>query len=116
MDSSLLARKAAGFCLAKKACDVCIYDLRGLTSMTDYFVICHGDSDLQMRAVAESVLEGLKNEGVRAWHFEGREYSRWMLLDYVDVVVHIFRREERVFYNLERLWGDAPSETVQDAA
>jgi ribosome-associated protein len=116
VDSKVLAKKAAGYCLQKKAGDVCIFDLRGLTSMTDFFVICHGDSDVQVKAISEAVLEGLRNEGARVWHFEGGDYSRWMLLDYVDVVVHVFRREERTFYNLERLWGDAPSETVQDAA
>jgi ribosome-associated protein len=116
VDSKLLARKAAETCLAKKAGDVCIFDLRGLTSMTDFFVICHGDSDAQVKAISESVLDGLGKEGERVWHFEGGGYFRWMLLDYVDVVVHVFRREERAFYNLERLWGDAPSETIRDAA
>jgi ribosome-associated protein len=113
-DSKALARKCAEFCLAKKAHDVCLLDLRGLTSMTDFFVVCHGDSDVQVKAVADAVVEGAGREGFRIWHCEGYEHRSWILLDYVDVVVHIFRKEERTYYNLERLWGDAPSETVQD--
>ncbi len=115
-DSDQLARKAAVLCLEKKAHDVCLMDLRGLTGMTDFFVVCHGDSDVQVKAIADSVLEGIRKEGIRIWHCEGYEHRSWILMDYVDVVVHIFRKEERMFYNLERLWGDAPSTTVQDQA
>jgi len=115
-DSDRLARKAAVLCLAKKAHEVCLMDLRGLTGMTDFFVICHGDSDVQVQAIADSVLEGIQKEGIRVWHCEGYEHRNWILLDCVDVVVHIFKKEERTFYNLERLWGDAPTAMVQDSA
>lgn len=116
MDSERFTRMAAACCLTKKAVDVCTLDLRGLTSMTDFFVICHGDSDAQVKAIADAVIEGMRKEGGAVWHCEGYEHLNWVLLDYVDVVVHVFRKEARAFYNLERLWGDAPSESVQDAA
>ena len=91
-------------------------DLRRLSSVTDYFVICHGDSDVQVKAISDAIVEGMEREGVRVWHREGYEYRNWVLLDYVDVVVHIFQKETRRFYGLERLWGDAVLETVEDEA
>ena len=83
--------------------------------MTDFFVVCSADSDKQVKAVADAVVDGLEEEGVRVWHNEGVSQLRWVLLDYVDVVVHIFQRQVRDFYNLERLWGDAKIERVEDA-
>ncbi len=83
--------------------------------MTDFFVVCSADSDKQVKAVADAVVDGLEEEGVRIWHNEGVSQLRWVLLDYVDVVVHIFQRQVRGFYNLERLWGDAKIERVEDA-
>ncbi len=83
--------------------------------MTDFFVVCSADSDKQVKAVADAVVDGLEEEGVRIWHSEGVSQLRWVLLDYVDVVVHIFQRQVRGFYNLERLWGDAKFERVEDA-
>jgi ribosome-associated protein len=113
-DSYVLAKRIAEYSLSKKAKDVCLMDLRNLSSVTDYFIICHGESDVQVKAIADAILEGLKREGVRVWHREGYDYLRWILLDYVDVVVHIFQRETREFYGLERLWGDAKTENFQD--
>jgi ribosome-associated protein len=105
------AEKIVALALSKKAEDVVLLDLRPLTGMTDFFVICEGGSDLQISAIADAVLDGMKKEKVRVWHREGYTNRSWVLLDYVDVVVHIFSREVRRFYNLERLWGDA--ETVR---
>jgi ribosome-associated protein len=107
------ARRIVDLALTKKAQDVRILDLRKLSSVTDVFVVCHGDSDVQVRAIAEAVLDGLKQEGHRVWHKEGMEYCRWVLLDYVDVVVHIFLKETREYYGLERLWGDAKEESFE---
>lgn len=111
-----LARKVAQFALTKKAFDVVIVDLRKLTSITDFFVICSADSDTQVKAIADAIIVGMEKAGHRVWHNEGYAHLNWVLLDYVDVVVHIFRKEIRSFYNLERLWGDAKFEYVQDGA
>jgi ribosome-associated protein len=108
-----LAKRVVDLCLSKKALDVRMMDLRGISSVTDMFVICHGDSDVQVKAIAGAVQAGLKEEGIRVWHKEGFEYLRWVLLDYVDVVVHVFLKETREFYGLERLWGDAKVETFE---
>jgi len=109
-----LAREIANLTLTKKASDVAILDLRKITTMTDFFVICSGDSDTQVKAIADAVMEGMEKKGVRAWHNEGYTALNWVLLDYVDVVVHIFHKNTRNFYNLERLWGDAKFEYIED--
>ncbi len=114
IDSYDLAKRIAELCLSKKALDVQVLDLRGLSSVTDIFVVCHGESDMQVKAIAGMVLDGLKEEGFRVWHKEGFEYLRWVLLDYVNVVVHVFQKETREFYRLERLWGDAKVETFKE--
>ncbi|MBD3218790.1 MAG: ribosome silencing factor [candidate division Zixibacteria bacterium] len=108
-----LARKAGELALLRKANEVQILDLRKITSITDYFVICSGDADVQVRAIAETIIEKLKEEDVNVWNVEGLETGRWVLLDFVDVVVHVFLQEAREFYGLERLWGDAPTESIQ---
>ena len=102
-----LAQRAAALCLDLKANDVVVLDVRGVTDMTDYFVIASGTSDTHVRSVAEHVLEHLRKEGTRAHHVEGVRQGRWVLLDYVDMVVHIFHPTLRAFYQLERLWSDA---------
>lgn len=114
MTSKILARKIARLTLTKKASDVLLMDLRRLTSMTDFFVVCSTDSDTQVKAIADAVVEGLEKEGIKVWHNEGVSQLRWVLLDYVDVVVHIFQKRIREFYNLEKLWGDAKFEGVED--
>jgi ribosome-associated protein len=108
------AVKAARLCLEVKAHDVLTMNLKKLTTVADYFVVCSGDSDVQVKAIADRVKEGLKKEGLSPWHDEGYKNRSWILLDYVDVVVHIFHRDARVFYNLEKLWGDAKIERVSD--
>jgi ribosome-associated protein len=113
-DSHELARLAATFALDKKANDVVILDLRGLTSVTDFFVICSGAADIHNKAIAESIRDSLAEEDQKPWHIEGLSYGSWVLLDYVDVVVHIFLQDKREFYGLERLWGDAPSERLEE--
>lgn len=110
-----LAVCAAKEALDRRGQDVLILDLRGLTSATDYFVLVSGDSDVQVQAIAERIEERLRQEkSVKPWHVEGLKNTRWVLLDYVDFVVHVFHREARSYYELERLWADAPSETVDD--
>jgi ribosome-associated protein len=95
--------------LDKKAEDVVVLDLRGLCQFTDYFVICHGSTSRQVLAIADAIEERLLEEGRRKpKHVEGRRVADWILMDFIDVVVHVFVDEKREFYGLERLWGDAP--------
>ena len=116
MDSKQLAGNITSFIFNKKGFDVKILDLRQLTAMADYFVICSADSDTQVRAISDEIDKNLKEEGIRLWHKEGYKGLNWVLLDYVDVVVHIFKKDVRTYYNLERLWGDAPLVNVEDPA
>lgn len=102
------ARLAALAAEGKKAHDIVILDVADLTALADYFVICSGHSTLQVRAIVEAVQEGLNPAGVMARHVEGYDRGRWVVLDYGDVVVHIFLDEDREYYNMERLWGEAP--------
>ena len=91
-----------------KGHDVVVLDLRGLTDATDWFVVASGTSDTHVRGLADAVHKAMQPLGVRAHHAEGLAQGRWVLLDFVDVVVHLFHPEARAFYRLERLWGDAP--------
>lgn len=106
--SELLAKRSAELMLEKKCEQVKILDLRGLTSVTDFFVIATADSERKARAAAEHVVEELKADDERPLHVEGMDTMHWILLDYVNVVVHIFMPDERRFYDLESLWSDAP--------
>ncbi len=115
MKSPVLARAVARLTLTKKAGDVVIMDLRGLTSMADFFVLCSAESDVQIRAIMDAVEGGMEEKGVNAWHRESGS-PHWVLLDYVDVVLHIFHTSTRTFYNLEKLWGDAKAVRVNDDA
>lgn len=101
------AQRAAALCLDMKANDVVVLDLRKVTDMTDCFVIASGTSDTHVRSVGEHVIAELKKEGIQVHHVEGLEQGRWVLLDYVDFVVHLFHPTLRSFYQLERLWSDA---------
>jgi ribosome-associated protein len=104
---------------AKACCDLAIdkkaegVTLIDLSAPTDYFVICSGNSDRHVRAIADGVVEEMAKRGIRPWHVEGYSARKWILIDFVDVVVHIFNEETRRFYSLETLWGDAPSEDVK---
>ena len=103
-----LVRAAAEAALSKKARDLVALDLRSLEGVADYFFICSGESDVQVKAIAEAVEDRLREErGARPWHVEGLEGRRWVLLDYVEFVVHVFHQRTREYYLLERLWGDA---------
>ena len=109
-----LAREAARLTLTKRAEDVVILDLRALEGVCDFFVIATGHSEIQVRAIADAVDEGLRARGLKPWHSEGFEARRWILLDYVDFVVHIFHARAREYYLLDKLWGDASREIVAD--
>jgi ribosome-associated protein len=91
----------------KQALDLVVLDLRKAAGFTDYFIMCSGSNPRQIRAIADGVLAALAADGVKPAHMEGYERSEWVLLDYFDFVVHVFAPETRVFYGLERLWGNA---------
>lgn len=101
--------RAAELLLDRKAEDVTLLDLRGISTTTDFFLIATGRSDTHVTALAEQVLEGLKEDGVQPTSVEGLRGGRWVLADYFDFVVHVFQASVREFYQLERLWGDAPA-------
>ena len=107
-------QRAAALALEQKAADVLVLDLRGISSATDFFVLASGSSDVQVRSVAEHIKDGLKEEGVRPDHIEGIRAGSWVLLDYIDMVVHVFHHQAREFYQLETLWGDAPRVEFED--
>jgi ribosome-associated protein len=102
---SLLCVKAA---VEKKAFDLVLLEMKKVTSFTDYFLLCSGKSDRQVQAIAQGVEEELEKEGIRPLGQEGKTEGRWILMDYADVVVHIFLEPTRGFYDLEGLWIDAP--------
>lgn len=106
-----LARKAAEAACNKKASDVNILTLKELSSVADYFVVCSGDVDVHVKAIADEIKRELKHD-VKPWHVEGYRHLHWVLIDFVDFVVHIFQKETREFYNIERLWADAPVEKI----
>lgn len=114
MNSKDLASKLADLALSKKAENIKILDLRKLTTITDFFVICTGSSDTHVKAVADAVIDGSKDLGEKPWHKEGIAHKSWVLLDYVEVVVHIFLKETRQFYGLDKLWGDAVIAEIKD--
>ncbi len=110
-----LQRQIAELALSKKAKNVVIMDLRKVTTMADYFVVCSGDSETQVKAIADEIIDGMSKLGERPWHTEGFQNLQWALLDYVDVVVHVFHKDARTFYGLEKLWGDAKMQKVADS-
>ena len=108
-----VVRVAAHAALEKKAIDLAVLDLQGLSSIADFFLVCSARSAPQADTIAEAIRGALRVEGVRPRHNEGSALSGWLLLDYGDVVVHVFLEETRGFYSLERLWGDAPLVSVE---
>jgi len=103
-----IARRSRELLGEKMARDILILDLRGLSTITDYFVICSGESRRQIKALAEHCMASFEAEGLRATHVEGLDENRWVVLDYIVAIVHIFDPEARALYALEYLWGDAP--------
>ena len=113
LDAEATVRLAARAALDKKAEEVVVLDLQRLSTVADYFLVCSARSTSQMDTVADAVQAALRSNGVRLRHREGTAASGWLLLDYGDVVVHVFLDATRAFYALERLWGDAPALSVE---
>lgn len=114
MNSQELALKTANLILQKKGLNILVMDLRELTTVTDFFVIASASSDTQVKAIADFVKEETKKIDERPWHNEGYSNLSWVLLDFVNVVVHIFLDDTRKFYNLEGLWADAKVTEIKD--
>ena len=115
VDSAALAERIAEIASDKKAIDIRVIDLRGIVSYTDFFVICSGNTERQAKAIHDGIYEELKNQGddrLLPRRTEGDREARWILMDYWDVVVHIFTPEAREYYRLENLWGEAPARSV----
>ena len=100
--------------LKRKAKDLIILNVRELSSFADYFIICSGTSDRQVQAIAESIQENLKENGILPLGVEGERIGKWVLMDYEDIIVHIFYEPIREFYDIERLWSDAPRMVIED--
>lgn len=96
----------------KKAEDVVVLNVKGLSAIADYFVICHGNSEKQVQAISREIKKSVEEQGGDIKRIEGFHEARWVLVDLGDIVVHVFHREERDYYHLERLWGDAPIEMI----
>jgi len=105
--------RAADAALDRKAREPVLLDLRGVSGATDYFLVLTGNSDVHVRSIAEHVIEELGRGGSKPDHVEGLRGGRWVLIDYIDFVVHVFHPSARDFYQLERLWGDAPSHILE---
>jgi ribosome-associated protein len=97
----------------KRAEDIIALNMQGVSLIADYFIICHGNSDKQVQAIAREIKEKAEENGFDVKRIEGFDEAKWILVDLGDVVAHVFHGEERSYYKLERLWGDAPLENIQ---
>lgn len=114
MTSLNFAKLIADLIQNKKGYDIKILDLRKLSTIADFFVICSADSERQVKAIADEVDEKLSEQRIKCSNREGYETMNWILLDYFDVIVHVFKSEARSYYNLEKFWGDAPVIEIKD--
>ena len=108
------AQRISELMLEKKAVDIIMIDVRKITTLTDFFVVCTSESGPQTRAITDHINKKMKEEGVKSWHIEGYEHLDWVLIDFVHIVVHIFSKEAREFYEFERLWADGKITHVKD--
>lgn len=97
----------------KRAENIVALDMRGISPIADYFVVCHGNSEKQVQAIAYELKKVVQERGIEIRRLEGYDQARWVLLDLGDVVIHVFHKEERLYYNLEKLWGDAPTIEIE---
>ncbi|MFC7393281.1 ribosome silencing factor [Scopulibacillus cellulosilyticus] len=97
----------------KKGHDIVILNMQGISVMADYFIICHGNSEKQVQAIARGLKEGAQEQQIEVKRMEGFDQARWVLVDLGDVIAHIFHKEERDYYKLEKLWGDAPTLSLE---
>jgi ribosome-associated protein len=102
-------QRAIELAVDRKGQEMMLLDLRGVSNSTDYFLLINGTSDTHVRAIADHIIDELRKEGMKADHIEGLRTGRWVLIDFIDFVIHVFHPTAREFYQLERLWGDAPT-------
>lgn len=113
-ESEVNAQRISQLMLEKKALDIKILDVREITTLTDFFVLCTSDSEPQTRAITDHVNLTMKTEGNPSWHTEGYQHLDWVLVDFVNIVVHIFSKKAREYYEFERLWADGKIAEVKD--
>jgi len=113
LENNQLIQMLANACDDKRADDIAILDMHEVSLIADYFLICHGNTERQVQAIARAVKDAAEENGFNVKRIEGLEQARWILIDIGDVVCHIFHKDERTYYNLERLWGDAPTVAVE---
>ncbi|MBC8213540.1 MAG: ribosome silencing factor [Candidatus Marinimicrobia bacterium] len=109
-----IALKISELIASKKGNNIKIFDVRKLTTLTDFFIVCSSESNPQTMAIVNTVVNEMKKDDIRPWHVEGMEHQQWILIDYVNIVVHIFKDDVRDYYEIERLWADAEITTVED--
>ena len=114
MKPPALIKKITSLIQDKKGYDIKIIDLKGISSLTDFFIICSSDSDPQTRAITNHIKKELSKIKIKPFQVEGLDYMEWILMDYFDIVVHIFKKERRDFYDIERLWADAKIQTIKN--
>ncbi|MHA6485858.1 ribosome silencing factor [Bacillus cabrialesii] len=107
MNQKSILKIAAAACDDKRAEDILALDMEGISLVADYFLICHGNSDKQVQAIAREIKDQAEENGIQIKKMEGFDEARWVLVDLGDVIVHVFHKDERSYYNLEKLWGDA---------
>ena len=100
--------------LDKKAIDIKVFDVQEITTLTDYFIICTSESDPQTKAIVNHIEKTLKKVGIKPTSFEGVNNNEWVILDYIDIIIHIFSKQKREFYDLDRLWADAKIKKIKD--
>ena len=116
LEPERIAELIGGYAVDRKAGDVTLLDLRGVIGYTDWFVVCSGNTERQTKAIHDAILEGMKKEhGLRPRRVEGLSEAKWILMDFLDVVCHVFTPDLREFYRLEQLWGEAPKRKLEPA-
>ncbi|WEG74329.1 ribosome silencing factor [Vagococcus intermedius] len=112
MESSQLLEVVVKAADDKRAEEIIAMDVQGISLLADYFVVCHGNSEKQVGAIVDQVAEAARENGIEVGRIEGKESGKWVLVDLGDIVLHVFHAEERSFYNLEKLWADAPTVNI----
>tara|TARA_Y100000814_G_C12220959_1_gene364827 strand:+ start:128 stop:499 length:372 start_codon:yes stop_codon:yes gene_type:complete len=105
--TTIISKEITDLMVDKKAIDVTLIDVRKITPLTDYFILCTSESDPQTRAIFNHIKDTLSEKNIKPWKTEGYEYLQWVVMDYINFVVHIFNKDNREYYDFERLWGDA---------